>query len=104
MYISHCICRSQSTLQKIFPHLLRKRERMNNPIYSFAKIQFLAHHDGMMYSLSSGSIVMLTILKMVIKHAITATILHVEAAGKRTPTCPRKILQNQQAHRAEKQL
>lgn len=66
--------------------------------------QFLAHHNGMMYFLSSGSIVILTILRMVIKQAITATILHVEAAGKRTPTCTLKMLQNQQAHRAEKKL
>jgi len=78
---------------------------MNNPIYSFAKIQqFLAHHNGMMCSLSSGSIVVLTILKMAIKQVIIATILHFETAEEKTPTCTLQMLQNQQAHRAEKQL
>lgn len=45
-----------------------------------------------MYPLSSGSIVVLTILNTVIKQAIMVTVLHVEAAGKGTPARTLKIL------------
>lgn len=41
---------------------------------------------------------------MELEHVITATVLHVEAAGTRAPTCTLKTLQNQQAGCAEKQL
>lgn len=85
---------SKHFAKDILPICFKKRKNEQSHLLICWNAQFLAHHNGVMCFLSSGTIVILTMLKMAINPAVAATISHVKAAGKRTPTCTPKKLQN----------